>query len=84
MSEYTAEDYIRFIEAGRRDKISPHALDVIAKKFRELETTSNESTWLEILQPIVPTLTENGPLIKKLNKLYHVPNYKKHDTNTFI
>lgn len=39
--EYTAEDFISFIETGRRDKISPSALDLIAKRFRELE--SNQS-----------------------------------------
>lgn len=32
-----AEDYISFIEQGRRDKISPDGLDLIAKTFRELE-----------------------------------------------
>ena len=35
--EYTAEDYINFIEQGRMDKISPHALDIIAKRFRDLQ-----------------------------------------------
>jgi len=35
--EYTAEDYINFIEIGRIDKISTVALNVIAKRFRELE-----------------------------------------------
>ena len=35
--EYKAEDFISFIEQGRRDKISPNALDLIAKRFRELE-----------------------------------------------
>ena len=28
---YTAQDYIEFIKQGRRDKISPSALDIIAK-----------------------------------------------------
>ena len=37
MSEYTAEDYINFIETGRRDKISPDALIKIAEKYRILE-----------------------------------------------
>jgi uncharacterized coiled-coil DUF342 family protein len=37
--EYTAEDYVSFIEQRRRDKISPHALDVIAARFREQETS---------------------------------------------
>lgn len=32
-----AEDFIQLIEQGRRDKISPNALDLIAKRFRELE-----------------------------------------------
>ena len=35
--EYKAEDFISFIENSRRDKISPNALDLIAKRFRELE-----------------------------------------------
>ena len=35
--EYKAEDFISFIEQGRRDKISPNALDLIAKRYRELE-----------------------------------------------
>lgn len=33
--EYTAEDYINFIKQGRRDKISPKALDMIAERFDE-------------------------------------------------
>lgn len=39
MSKYTAEDYITFIEQKRWDKISPEALRIIAKRFRELEET---------------------------------------------
>ena len=35
--EYKAEDYIDFIESGRRDKISPDGLELIASRFRELE-----------------------------------------------
>jgi len=42
MAEYTAEDYIWFIETNRNDKISPTALKIIAKKFRELENTIRE------------------------------------------
>lgn len=34
---YTVEEYIQFIETGRFDKISPDALEQIAKAFRELE-----------------------------------------------
>lgn len=37
MAEYKAEDYIWFIETNRNDKISPTALKIIAKRFRELE-----------------------------------------------
>ena len=37
MGEYIAEDYIKFIELGRTDKLSPHGLILIAKKYRELE-----------------------------------------------
>ena len=33
--EYTVEDYVNFIKQGRRDKISPKALDMIAEKFDE-------------------------------------------------
>ena len=32
-----AEDFIEFIEQGRRDKIIPDGLTLIAKRFRELE-----------------------------------------------
>lgn len=42
MEEYTAEDYIALIEQGRRDKIGPDALKIIAEKFRELENTKNK------------------------------------------
>lgn len=44
---YTAEDYINFIEAGRFDKISNHALEVIAKRFRELEDDIDEDCVLD-------------------------------------
>lgn len=37
MGEYTVEDYISFIEMGRFDKVSPIGLEMIAKRFRELE-----------------------------------------------
>ena len=39
--KYTAEDYISFIEQGRKDKISPHGLELISKRFRELENDTN-------------------------------------------
>lgn len=35
--EYTAEDYINFIIQGRRDKISPKALAIIATRFKKLQ-----------------------------------------------
>jgi hypothetical protein len=47
---YSAEDYINFIKQGRRDKISPHALEVIAKRFDELLSTlpeEKEEGWIE-------------------------------------
>lgn len=44
MGEYTAEDYIKFIESGRFDKISNHALVLIANEYRELEESIQE-TW---------------------------------------
>jgi len=37
MSKYRAEDYITFIEQKRWDKISHTGLELIAKRFRELE-----------------------------------------------
>jgi hypothetical protein len=40
--EYKAEDYVTFIESGRHDKISPNALEIIAKRFRELENEIKE------------------------------------------
>jgi hypothetical protein len=36
--EYKAEDYIRFIETERADKLSPHGLSVIVKRYREMES----------------------------------------------
>ncbi len=41
--KYTAEDYIEFIESCRRDKISPDALQVIAKRFRQLEKEAKQT-----------------------------------------
>ena len=35
--KYTAENYISFIENGNIEKITPIALELIAKRFRELE-----------------------------------------------
>jgi len=35
---YTAEDYIKFIETGRFDKISNEGLKLIVEKYRELES----------------------------------------------
>ncbi len=40
--EYKAEDFISFIENGRRDKVSPNGLELIAKRFRELECKVNK------------------------------------------
>ena len=37
METYKAEDFIAFIESGRRDKVSESGLLLIAKRFRELE-----------------------------------------------
>ncbi len=37
-----AEDFIKLIEQGRLDKISPNALDLIAKKYREMELEVKE------------------------------------------
>lgn len=42
MSGYTAEDYITFIEQKRWDKISRNDLELIAKRFRELEELVNK------------------------------------------
>ena len=41
---YKAEDYIVFIETGRRDKIDSYGLDLIADRFRELEKS-------EVIEP---------------------------------
>lgn len=51
--EYTAEDFIGFIETGRIDKISGDALQIIVKRFRELEA---KQTIIENC----PTETQNG------------------------
>jgi hypothetical protein len=40
--EYKAEDFISFIENNRRDKVSPNGLELIAKRFRELECEVNK------------------------------------------
>ena len=37
MGEYNAENYVWFIENGRMDKMSNHGMELIAKRFRELE-----------------------------------------------
>ena len=34
---YTAENYIEFIEWNRRDKLSQHGLESIAKEFRSMQ-----------------------------------------------
>jgi len=38
--EYIAEDYIKFIEMERYDKISQHGLKLIATEFRKLQESS--------------------------------------------
>jgi hypothetical protein len=40
--EYKAEDFISFIENNRLDKVSPNGLELIAKRFRELECEVNK------------------------------------------
>lgn len=40
--EYKAEDFISFIENNRRDKVSPNGLELIVKRFRELECEVNK------------------------------------------
>lgn len=37
MSEYTAQQYIDFIRMGRRDKVSPHGLTIIADEFERMQ-----------------------------------------------
>ena len=39
--EYTAENYIEFIESGRTDKISSYGLQRIAEEFRRLQKQVN-------------------------------------------
>jgi hypothetical protein len=61
--EYTVEDYINFIKQGRRDKISPKALDMIAERFDELKKPQEESlknffTWLNTYENL--EYTEKG------------------------
>lgn len=41
MTPYKAEDYINLIEQGRRDKVSPQGLKLIAERFRELEKVAS-------------------------------------------
>ena len=60
MSEYTAEDFVSFIETGRRDKISQDGLEMIAKRFRELEANEEKpgrKIWLE--DAILEHITNN-------------------------
>jgi hypothetical protein len=47
----TAENYIEFIEQGRRDKVSIYGMQLIATRFRELEhyVTERESKLQERL-----------------------------------
>jgi len=65
--EYKAEDYIDFIESGRRDKISPDGLDLIASRFRELERIRTSK--LDIIEELVnlfPNDIDLGSYIRKL------------------
>ena len=65
--EYKAEDYIDFIESGRRDKISPDGLELIASRFRELERIRTSK--LDIIEELVnlfPNDNELGSYIRKL------------------
>lgn len=41
MTPYKAEDYINLIEQGRRDKVSPEGLKLIAERFRALEKVAS-------------------------------------------
>jgi hypothetical protein len=65
--EYKAEDYIDFIESGRHDKISPHGLELIASRFRELEQIKTSK--LDIIEELVnlfPNDIDLGSYIRKL------------------
>jgi len=65
--KYKAEDYIDFIESGRRDKISPDGLELIASRFRELERIRTSK--LDIIEELVnlfPNDNELGSYIRKL------------------
>ena len=63
MSGYTAEDYVSFIETDRRDKMNQEGLELVAKRFRELEANSeNEKSlerkpWLE--EDVLEHITKN-------------------------
>ena len=63
--EYKAEDFISFIESGRRDKISNNGLELISKRFRELEHEVNKLTldaitsWVAVSDKI-PSIEKNG------------------------
>ena len=76
---YTAEDYITFIETGRRDKVSPEGLRLIAEKFRKLEELSDFVSKLNSL-----TTTE---LINEFPGTFHYPTPQKtvkESANQFI
>ena len=65
MSEYIADDYIKFIETGRRDKLSPFGLGLIAKEHRRLKAEKAEL--IEFVKDIVDY--EAGRVLNEREKL---------------
>ena len=49
---YKTEDFIKFIEQGRFDKISNSGLKLIAKRFRELEKVVKNITYEPLLETV--------------------------------
>lgn len=61
MEEYTITDYIRFMETGRYDKISPAAMDVIAREFRRINRENSDAAKvLDIVKKLVGPIEPYG------------------------
>lgn len=61
--EYKAEDFISFIENNRRDKVSPNGLELIAKRFRELECEVNKLSLGDVSGSCLRTCKNCGSFI---------------------
>lgn len=73
MEEYTITDYIRFMETGRYDRISPAAMDAIAREFRRINRENSDAAKvLDVIKKLVGPIEPYGDSAIDRNRLKNI------------